>query len=288
VVALVGVPLVLAAVVTGAALGVDDPGDAPARLATDLTGALPSGPGVVVATSATAWTALEYEMIVAGARQDWVLVPPSPTADATVADALRAKQLAAADVPAFGGLDPARALPRGRGFELRGEAIEVAVPPPPPAHYASAIGEREAISLAISRARFEAGSGRLDAAARAAGLTDRFGAAGLAMLATTAPSAERPALFGFLPRLDDPAGGRWRLDLFGDDLAWVAGIDQPLVDAPPSRRLHGLWRELLAGKRAPGDPDIAALGPAAVAATSELLAAVRATAPTPAPETPKK
>ncbi len=268
------VPLVIAALVTGPALGVDDPEDAPARLATDVIGDAPSGPGLVVATSGSTWSAINYAQVVAGARPDLALVPPvAPTiADTLVADALRAKQLVVADVPAFGRLDIARAVPRRRGFELVGEPPEVGFVPPAPASYPSAIGERQAIALAIARARYEAISGRLDAAARAAGLTARFGAAGLAMLATTAPTRERPALFGYLPPLADPETGTWLLDLFGDDLAWVAGIDQPLVAGPPSRRLHGLWRELLAGQRTADDPEIAALGPAAISATRELVA----------------
>lgn len=275
-----GAPLVGAALVTGSPLRVDDPGAAPARLATDVIGAAPSGPGVIVATSGTVWSAITYAQAIAGARPDLSLVRPlAPTeADVVVAEALRAKQIAVSEVPAFGRLDPTLALARGRGFELRLDHVPPTDPPPSPAVYASEIGERQAISLALSRARFEAGNGRLDAAARAAGLTARFGAAGLAMLATTAPTPDRPALFGFLPRLDDPAGplaARERLELFGDDLAWVAGIEQPTVDGPPSRRLHGLWRELLVGKRTIGDPEIVALGPAAIAATAELLATVR-------------
>jgi hypothetical protein len=265
-------PLVIAALVTGPAFGVDDPDDAPARLATDVIGDAPSGPGLVVATSGTTWSAINYAQAVAGVRPDLALVPPvAPTvADVLVADALRAKQLAVADVAAFGRLDLALAIPRGRGFELVAAPPGHAYAPPAPASYPSAIGERQAVALAIARARYEAINGRLDAAARAAGLTERFGAAGLAMLATTAPTRERPALYGFLPRLADPDTGTWPLDLFGDDLAWVAGIEQPLVTAPPSRRLHGLWRELLSGQRTADDPEIAALGPAAVAATKEL------------------
>ena len=276
-----GVPLVIAALVTGPAFGVDDPGDAPARLATDVIGDAPSGPGLVVATSGTTWSAINYARVVAGARPDLALLPPlAPTlADTRVADALHAKQLAVADDPAVGRLDPALAIPRGRGFELVGTPPGTAYVPPAPASYPSAIGEHRAIALAIARARYEAIAGRLDAAARAAGQTERFGAAGLAMLATTAPTSERPALFGFLPGLADPETGTWLLDLFGDDLAWVAGIDQPLVAAPPSRRLHGLWRELLSGQRAADDPEIGALGPAAITATQQLVATLRDHAP---------
>ena len=270
------IPLVGAALIIDTTLRFDDAGPAPARLATDVIGELPSGPGVIIATSGTVWSAINYEQTVAGARPDLALAPPlaPEAADVVVADALRANQLAVSDVPAFGRLDPALSLARGRGFELRADHVDPIGPVPAPARYGSTTGERQAVALAIARARFEAGNGRLDAAARAAGLTSRFGAAELAMLATTSPSRDRPALFGFLPRLDDPGPASWRLELFGDDLAWVAGIDQPLRDAPPSRKLHGLWRELLAGTRTADDPEIAALGPAAVAATTDLLKAI--------------
>ncbi len=271
-----GLPLIGAALITGVTVHLDDAGSAPGRLATDVIGDLPSGPGVVVATSGTVWSAINYAQTIAGTRPDLALAPPlaPDAADVVVADALRAKQLAASDVPAFGRLDPTLSFARGRGFELRADHVDPIGPVPGPARYASGIGERQAVALAISRARYEAGNGRLDAAARAAGLTSRFGAAELAMLATTSPSRDRPALFGFLPRLADPDTSTWRLELFGDDLAWVAGIAQPVQAAPPSRKLHGLWRELLAGKRTADDPDIAGLGPAAVEATRQLLAAV--------------
>ena len=36
------------------------------------------------------------------------------------------------------------------------------------------------------------------------------------------------------------------------------------------RKLHALWTEIFLGKRKPDDPAIAALGPRAVAATSEM------------------
>lgn len=276
-------PLVGVAVVAGPSLGVDDPADAPARLATDLIAELPPGPGVVVARSGTAWSAVHHAQVVAGARPDLTLIPPAPPsiADAIIADALRAQQIAGADVPAFGRLDPARAVPRGRGFELRGEPAPTPSPtPPPPATYASAIGEEQATLLAIARARYEARAGRLDAAARAAGLADRFGAADLAVLATEQPTRARPALFGFLFGLDERRPGPWQRELFGDDLAWVAGLDAPALpdDAPRARRLHALWRQLLTGTLAKDDPQIAALGTAAVTATRTMLEAVGAAA----------
>lgn len=270
-----GLPLVAVAVVTGGSFRIDDPGSAPARVATDLIGELPPGPGVIVATHSTLWSAIHYAGAIAGARPDLRLAAPAApdVADVIAADALRAKQIAGADVPAFGRLDPTRSVPRGRGFELRAEPLAVAIAPPPPAHYSSAIGEELAVKLALARARFEAGMGRLDAAARAAGLTARFRAADLAVLSTSLMTPERPALWSYIPRLDLRAPGPWLLDLFGDDLAWVAGLPQPAVEGPPARRLHALWRELLAGQRTANDPEIVALGPAAVEATAKLVAA---------------
>jgi len=283
-------PLVGVALLSGPQLGVDDPGDAPTRLATDVIGELPPGPGVIVARSGTVWAALHYEQRVAGARPDLTLAPPAPAevSDVIIANALRAKQIAGADVPAFGRLLPDRALPRGRGFQLRGEPTAAAIPPPPPAGYASAIGEEQAVLLALARARYEAGSGRLDAAARAAGLTSRFRAADLALLSMALPSRERPALYGFIPRLDERRAGRWVLELFGDDLAWVGGLPPVALpeDAPPARRLHALWRQLLTGELTADDPAIAALGPAAVTATREMLAIVRPATPATDPDAP--
>lgn len=269
-----GIPLVAVAVVTGGSLWIDDPEAAPARVATDVIGELPPGPGVIVATHRTLWSAVQYAQAIAGARPDLRLAPPAlpSVTDVIAADALRAKQIVGADVPAFGRLDPTRGVPRGRGFELRAEPFVGAILPPPPARYPSAIGEELAVQLALARARFEAGMGRLDAAARAAGLTTRFRAADLAVLSTSLPTPERPALWSYIPRLDLRAPGPWLLDLFGDDLAWVAGIPQPAVEGPPARRLHALWRELLVGQRTANDPEIVALGPPAVDATAKLLA----------------
>lgn len=270
-----GVPLVAVAALIGATwFSVDDPGDEPARLAHDLVDAVPPGAGVFVATRTTTWLALQHEMTVAGARPDLALVPPMPAeqGDAIVANALRGERIVGADVAAFGRLDVRRAIPRGRGFQLVGD---IPAPPPAvpsPASYASQTGREQAILLALERARYEAASGRLDAAARAAGLEQRFGAADLAILGGTVPSKDRPALFGFLPIARAPVAP-WMLDAFGDDLAWVAGIDVPALDAsaPIARRLHAKWRAILSGTATPDDPDIAALGDDAVRATKQLF-----------------
>lgn len=269
-----GAPLVVVAALAGPALGVDDPGAAPARLASDVIGAVPAGPGVFVATRRTTWSAIAYAQSVAGVRPDLELGPPLPTANAaTVAvRALRTGQVAASDVAAFGPLDPRRAYPRGRGFELHLDVPTKVPPIPLPARYASAIGAQQAVLLALDRGRYEAVNLRLGNAARAAGLTTRFGAADLAILSTTRPA--RPALFGFVPDLDHAPPGPWLLELFGDDLAWVAGIDPPDVDEPRTRKLHSLWRKLWRGEIKRDDPAISALGPEAVKATDEMLATV--------------
>ena len=275
-----GIPLLLAALGTGAALVTDD-GTTPRRLVADLTDELPPGPGTFIATRAPSFFAFEYERAIAGARPDLDLAPPLPPqrADVIAADGLRAGRLVAADAAAFGRLDAQRARPRGRGFQLLGDAPGAALEATrvePPAHYATAIGADEAIVLALERAQLEAANGHLDRAARAAGLVapqgSRFGAADLALLAETAPSRSRPALFGFLPLAALPRGP-WLFDTFGDDLAWMAAIQPPTLPltAPMPRRLHVLWQQILEGKLKSDAPEIAALGPTAVAATAEMM-----------------
>ncbi len=279
--ALAGLPLIAAGMLVGPAFGVDDPGHAPSRVASDLTSTLPPGPGLIYAKRTPTWSALQYERAIAGSRPDLALAPPIEVggigADVQVALAVRAGWIVGADVPEFGRLDLRFAFPRGRGFQLLGVAPPTDVRPiPPPAHYRSEVGAEVGTLAAVERARYEAVFGRLGAAARAAGLTERFGAADLAILSTTAPS--RPAFFGFIPDLDHLPPGPWMLDLLGDDLAWSVGLDIPEVDAPRERVLHRLWRALWRGQLEPDDPQIAALGPEAVRATHEMIAAFRRSA----------
>ena len=269
-----GAPLLVAAFAMGAVTTAEDPGATPRRLVADLTDQLPAGPGMFIATRPVTWFALQYERAVAGLRPDLELVPPLPPAraDVVAVTALRAKLVVGADASAFGRLDAELAIPRGRGFQLVGAIPGHAVPVEEPATYTTATGAQEALALAIERARLEAASGRLDAAARAAGLTSRFGAADLAVLASITPTKDHPALFGFLP-LDLVPRGPWLIDTFGDDLAWVANIPQadPPLGAPMPRRLHALWRRIFIDQIKPDDPQIAVLGPAAVAATAALM-----------------
>ena len=267
-----GLPFVIAAFALG--ISSEEPGAAPTALATDLAAGLPPGPGVFVATRPTSWYALQYERTVAGLRSDLLLVPPLPSqrADAIAVGALRAHQVAGADAPAFGRLDVRRAIPRGRGFQLVSDVPQHPSPPDPPAHYATPTGAEQAIVLAIERGRLEAGSDRLDAAARAVGLTDRFRAADLAVLAATLPTKQRPLLFDFLP-LQTTTPGPWLADTFGDDLAFVGGLALPTLppDAPMPRRLLAKWRAILAHTATPDDADLTAMGPRAVAATTTML-----------------
>ncbi len=269
-----GAPLLVAAFAMGATIVREDPGPVPRRLVADLVDRLPSGPGTFLATRPTPWFALQYERVVAGLRPDLELVPPLPPerADVIAANALRAKAVVGADASAFGRLDAELAVPRGRGFQLVGAIPDRASAVEPPATYATPTGAEEALALAIERARLEAASGRLATAARAAGLSKRFGAADLAVLAAVTPMKDHPALFGFLPLGAIPRGP-WLIDTFGDDLAWVANIPQtdPPGDAPMPRKLHALWRKIFIDQIKATDPAIAALGPAAVAATTEML-----------------
>ena len=266
------VPLAGAALLVGPAFSVDDPGDTPARLATDLLGEQPPGPGIFVATRDTTWSAIEYAQLVAGARPDLALAPPlsATHAAALVKQALHTSRIAASDVFAFGDLFPKLAFPRGRSFQLLGTLPTTLGQIRPPARYRSRLGVEESVVLALSLAQLEAGNNRLDAAAHAAGLAStRFNAADLALLSTSRPS--RPPLFADIPPLGTPAGP-WMLELLGDDLAWVVGLEVPEVSTPPERKLHALWRKLAAGTITPDDPAIAALGPDAVKATRALVA----------------
>ena len=268
--ALAGAPLIGAALLSGPAFSIDDPGHAPARVAFDLTVAVPAGPGVLATTRPQTWTAIAYAQRIAGARPDLQLAPVDRSSDAALADKVRAGSVVAMEVPALGRIDLRSTYPRGRAFLLAAAPPKIAERTiPSPAHYRSAIGEQLAVLFAVDRARYEAGHGRLGDAARAAGLTDRFGAADLAILSTAAPA--RPAFFGFIPALEELPPGRWLVDLLGDDLAWVAGIDPPVVEAPRARKLHALWRAMWRGEIKPDDPQITALGPAAVKATGELV-----------------
>ncbi|MEJ7596512.1 MAG: hypothetical protein WKG01_01275 [Kofleriaceae bacterium] len=275
--AVAGLPLVVVALLATPLAAIDDPAGTPARLATDLLDDLPPGPGLMVATRTTTWTAIHHAQVIAGARPDLQLTSPAVT-DGALVGAMRGGLIAGADVPSIGRLDPRLAQPRGRGFQLLLDHPTETAPVPQPASYATPRGAEQAALLAIDRGRYEAIAGRLDLAARATGLAPgRFSASDLAILATAVPTPERPALFQFIPALEPKAAGPWLLALFGDDLAWVAGLPQAVSEYPVERRLHALWREVWGGTRKPDDPAIAALGPLATAATKRMLDTIETT-----------
>ncbi|HUQ04104.1 MAG TPA: hypothetical protein VM261_16510 [Kofleriaceae bacterium] len=266
----------IAAIAPRRAPAPDDAADGVARAAADVMGAVGAGPGVFVSTEPALRTALVHERVVAGLRPDLVLDLPD---ERRVALAFRSQRVVGADRASFGTLDPRRTRVAGRGFELVVDEPpdESAAPlPPPPAAYPGHVGRAVAALLATERARREAARGHLDRAAHAAGLAGtRFGAGDLALIAAARPSPQRPALYGFVPSLSDASLPSASLpELFGDDLAWVAGLPlAPLpANAAPERRLHALWREMLAGQRAPDDRAILALGISAGRATARLLA----------------
>jgi len=268
---LAAVPIVIAGLLVERTFTIDDPGDAPARLASDVIDFAPPGPGAIIATDPTVWSAIAYAQTIAGVRPDLELAPPR-AGDRSAVIVMRQGGVVVSDRPEFGVLDARRALPRGRGFQLLLE-IPAFLPPtaPPPAHYASATGVEQATQLALTRARYEATLGRFDMAARAAGQTARFNAADLAILATTQPVHK--AMSRYIPTFGDHRPGPWLLDLFADDLAWVAGLGQPDLpaDAPLERQLHVRWRALWLGANA----RIQELGPVAIIATAEMLHALR-------------
>jgi hypothetical protein len=266
----------IAAIAPRRAPAPDDDRDGVARAAADVMGAIASGPGIFVGTEPALRTALVHERVVAGLRPDLVLDVPD---ERRVALAFRADRVVGADLASFRTLDPRRTLVAGRGFQLVVDEPpdDSAAPlPPGPAAYPGRTGTAVAALLATERARREAARGHLDRAAHAAGLAGtRFGAGDLALIAAARPSPQRPALYGFVPRLSGtPLPSPALPELFGDDLAWVAGL--PLAPLPataaPERKLHALWREMFAGQRAPDDKAILALGITAGRATARLLA----------------
>jgi hypothetical protein len=273
--ALVALVLSLPFALLGAGLAGSVPrdGDAVPRVASDLADPAPAGPGAIFVGGDELMTALRYERAVAGLRPDLALGPRVDGADVVAVNLMRQGRIVVADQPAFGALDDRLARPLYRGFELLLERGVAEGAPPAPATYPGPIGAQVAARLALARGIWEAAGSHLDDAVRAIGFVGtRFDASAVALLAATRPSANRPALFAFVPALGTPDARMW-LDLLGDDIAWVAGIAEPPLPsaAAPERHLHARWRAILLGLAPPADPAVAALGDVAVAATREML-----------------
>ena len=109
----------------GPRFAIDDPGAAPAQLATDLEGSMPPGPGVFVANRAPTWLALDYA---GDDRRRRARISRScrrcPPIKPTRSSRRRASRRARSPLP----IPPRsvvsiveRAIPRGRGFQLVGD-----------------------------------------------------------------------------------------------------------------------------------------------------------------------
>lgn len=271
-------PVVMLALIAPPVDLVDPGGDQPSSAARSVILTLPAGPGAVVLGEDALWSGARLEQAVGGERPDLTVVPRVPGAMVLAVNALRAGRVVGSDVAAFERLDPRLAAPRDRGFQLLLEAPAGGEEPRPPPRWTGATGEQLAERVGLARASFEAGMGRLDGAAIAAGLvaSGRFDAGDLALLHAATPTAARPALYGYIPPLS--AADRLGIEslLFGDDLAWVAGLDVPeaTADDVPERRLAAAWRGLLTGSRVPEDPGLFVFGREAEIATAVAMLAV--------------
>ena len=254
-------------------------GDDTTRRVADTVGRMPPGPGAYVTHGDDALFPALYERIVAGCRPDIALVDgelmrdrwfvthvkrslpalyvpfvdddrryPS-MAEALVTGNLMAGRPVGGDEWLWRTGKASPAVPMGRGYRY-GPEPEQPAPPPPPPHYRGEVGARVAGRIGLTRGLYEASRGRLPAAVTAAGLAERF-AGNTAALAATTPDPARPVLYGLVPR-ETPAFifSRWQAELFGDDLAWIAGLPAPapaVAGAVYERRVHLAFRRVLSG-----------------------------------------
>ena len=270
--------------------------EGPLQLWGESIGLAPPGPGVYFANSDHTLFPALYERIVAGGRPDLAIANAELCRDRwflrlikeqrpelhvpgvdddslgsmdrrLVAATLKADRLVAGFEPSFDRLN--RGLKAwGRGYVLphpRRVQHQAEHPATLPPEYRGDIGARVSGQLAVIRGLYEANHGRLAAAAIASGAGERFETATLDELAKHTPNRDRPALYGFVPRVTpvfifEP----WQRELFADDLAWSVGASIPALPASAAieRRVHAQWREILRGDRdaaAPLEPDTAQL-----------------------------
>ncbi len=307
-IAVVLVPVAAAGLV--AASGPDlDAGDDPTRLWAETVAVMPPGPGVYFAAGDHALFADQYERLVAGGRPDIAVASEELSRDewfvrhikrarpelyvpylddglrGSIAERLAVSNLrrgrpVGGDQPAFGRLRSTNARPIGFGYQFLlepGDAVRGQEARPPP-DFTGDIGRRIAALIGLARGDYELARGRFAAAARAAGLERDMDAVVMARLDAARPRGDRPPLINLVPRvtgvlLHEP----WLDELFADELAWRAGLDDAQAlpdDAPFERVLHARWRSLLLGKIEPGSDAILDLGPAAASATTRLLVSV--------------
>ena len=250
------------------------------RLHDATVGAIPPGPAVYFANYDHTLFPAQYERYVAGARPDVAIANAElvrdiwylrhlkltlpylyvPYIDDGAMDSIAARMIqgalsrghyAGGDVPAFGPLRATHAAPQARGFRYSLRPAQPhqrnAIPPQPPA-FTGGMGRRVAALVGLIRARYEAERGHLDRAARAAGLTERFGDDGMAALAR--PS-DRPDLHRWLPPLSSVLVHEpWQTLALGDDLSWRGGLGRASLpeSAAPERRLLSTWHAVVDGE----------------------------------------
>ncbi|HUH02690.1 MAG TPA: hypothetical protein VML75_11910, partial [Kofleriaceae bacterium] len=245
------------------------------RRVSTTVGAMPPGPAIYFVSGDDSLFPALYERFVAGARPDVIVLEPELCRDRWFLEWAK-RTLPAIEYPFIDGpgvpppiargiaainagrariggddwrLAPGVAHPFGRGY-LFGPGPEPDAEPPPP--YTGDLGARVAGRIGLVRGMYEAARGRLPAAARAAGLDARFGEA------LPAPRSDRPPLAPRVPRttpsfIFEP----WERALFGDDLAWSAGLPAPElpVDTARERFVHRAWRGVLEGALEPAELD---------------------------------
>jgi hypothetical protein len=260
-------------------------GDDPTRRFASTIDHVPPGPAIYFASGDDGLFPALYERFVAGARPDVVVLEPElcrdrwylewanrtlpeirypfiegPGVRPPIGRAIAA--INAADA-AIAGDDwrmlPGVAHPKGRGYRL-GAGPEDDAPPPPA--YRGDIGRRVSSHIGLVRAMYELARGRLDGAARAAGLTQRFDAPlerlqGRPPLAPLIQRSTARFVFEY-----------WERELLGDDLAWMAGLPAPeLVTGDARERfVHKSWRLVIEGALRPDQlvgltaPELVTLG----------------------------
>ncbi len=254
-------------------------GDDPTRRVAATVGQMPPGPAAYVVHGDDALFPALYERIVAGYRPDVAIVNGELMRDrwfvtqvdrslpalyvpfvndgrrypsmveALVTGNLMAGRPVGGDEWIWRTGKPSPAAPMGRGYRYGPEPTRAAPAPPPP-DYRGAVGARVAGRIGLTRALYEAARGRLPAAVTATALSNRFAGDEDALAAAT-PDPGRPVLYGLVPHKTPIfIFARWQAELFGDDLAWIAGLPPPdpaVAGAVYERRVHLVWRQVLSG-----------------------------------------
>ena len=295
------VPLVAAGFLAGGGDELDRD-DSPTRLWAATVGAMPPGPGVYFTIGDHTLFADQYERLVAGGRPDLAIANPElcrdewflrhikrsmpllyvpyiddqvrgQTAERLAITNMRQGRTVGGDMSSFGRLRSLYAGALGRAYQYVLSEADAADPARPPPDYHGRIGRRVAALVGLERGSYELERGRFAAAARAAGVADRFTGEELTALASSLPRPDRPPLLPLVPRytrvlLHDG----WMTDLFADEVAWQADLPaRGRGDDTAETRLHARWRALLRGELAPGSPELFEAGPEAALATTRLL-----------------